>query len=104
MKTQILVTVEFEAEAIRRTLGPVLAPPHPQMILDDLNRELRCWEASNPYSLQDREHLRLTLALADVAPNNPRLVPDIERRALANDLGRIADDLHALRRCVSLQD
>lgn len=95
-KFQVLVTVEFDQAALRRTYGPVLAPPTAEVILGDLNRELRLWVGSNPYALQDPEHMTLRLAHCD--GGNPGAIGPTERRALADDIGRIADELHALRR------
>lgn len=93
MKCQLVVTVEFDGES--RTLAH-LSPPSPAVVLADLNRELRLWQGSNPYSLTDPEHLTVRLALADGREGNG--LGAVERHALADDIGRIAEELHALRR------
>lgn len=92
MKTQILVTVEFDSDAMISHRLPPCAKPDSQIILGELNAQLRQWAATNPFDLRDKEHLRLALAL----PALPAISANGYAPKLAGDLRRMAGDLTAL--------
>lgn len=94
MKTQILVTVEFDSDAMISHRLPPCPKPDSQIILGEVNAQLRQWAATNPFDLRDKEHLRLTLTTTLGA------LPGSVEKKFADDLDRIAGDVTALARIV----
>ena len=86
MKTEILLAVEFDGEAVSVSQLP---PPTRGIIVHDINEALRLWAAQNPYGLRNPEHLRLTMGMFLAKGPEPQWPLD----KLAHDLTNIGKDM-----------
>lgn len=95
MKAQILVTVEIDPDAERRsTIPPRGLAVSPAALMEEVNGQLRAWAHANPYNLRNPDHLEVRLELKATESDGREAVSP----KLARDLENIIHDLTTLAR------
>ncbi len=93
MKTEILLTFQFDPEAQLLSGWPGFRIT-PERLLADVNEWLRTLLGNNPYGLENPDHIGLKLAIQSARPPSPAPWP---AEKLIADLDRVAADLKSLQ-------
>lgn len=101
MKTQVVLTLEFDPESQIGFLAPSPALPSSKVVTDLVNNVVRGWVGTNPFALRNPEHLSVTMlpAAQTRAPQDHATAAQY----LVGKLTGAANDLNALAEVVANQ-